>query len=83
MTFTLPSSWNLVRALHPHERPLNILLRLLLQFGYTDQDKLDELSGKDNSFICRFTFEENGAPLTTVRTHSIWLSYSMLIAVTF
>ncbi|KAF9132411.1 cysteinyl-tRNA synthetase [Mortierella sp. 14UC] len=37
----------------------------LLQFGYTDQDKLEELSGKDNSFICRITFAENAAPLTT------------------
>ncbi|KAF9350055.1 cysteinyl-tRNA synthetase [Mortierella sp. AD094] len=56
---------NIVRQLGPHERPLNILRRLLLQFGYTDQDKLEELSGKDNSFICRFTFAENGAPLIT------------------
>ncbi|KAF9936188.1 cysteinyl-tRNA synthetase, partial [Modicella reniformis] len=56
---------NIVRALSPHERPLNILRRLLMQFGYTEQDKLEELSGKDNSFICRFTFEEHRAPLTT------------------
>ncbi|KAG0014540.1 cysteinyl-tRNA synthetase, partial [Entomortierella chlamydospora] len=56
---------NIVRQLGPHERPLNILRRLLLQFGYTDADKLEELSGKDNSFICRFTFAENGAPLIT------------------
>ncbi|KAG0239902.1 cysteinyl-tRNA synthetase [Mortierella sp. GBA43] len=56
---------NIVRALRPHERPLSILRKLLLQFGYTDEDKLDELSGKDNSFICRFTFAVNYAPLTT------------------
>ncbi|KAF9433779.1 cysteinyl-tRNA synthetase [Entomortierella beljakovae] len=56
---------NIVRQLAPYERPLSILRRLLLQFGYTDQDKLEELSGKDNSFICRFTFAENGAPLIT------------------
>ncbi|KAI7819044.1 hypothetical protein BC939DRAFT_270972 [Gamsiella multidivaricata] len=55
----------IIRPLSSHERPLNILRKLLLQFGYTDQDKLEELSGKDNSFICRFTFAENGAPLTT------------------
>ncbi|KAG0081562.1 cysteinyl-tRNA synthetase [Linnemannia elongata] len=55
----------IVRPLSPQERPLNILRRLLLQFGYTDQDKLEELSGKDNSFICRITFAENAAPLTT------------------
>ncbi|KAG0258230.1 cysteinyl-tRNA synthetase [Mortierella polycephala] len=56
---------NIVRPLGTHERPLNILRKCLLQFGYTDQDKLEELSGKDNSFICRFTFAENGAPLIT------------------
>ncbi|KAI1296249.1 cysteinyl-tRNA synthetase [Mortierella claussenii] len=56
---------NIVRPLGPHERPLSILRKLLMQFGYTDQDKLEELSGKDNSFICRFTFAEHGAPLTT------------------
>ncbi|KAF9959416.1 cysteinyl-tRNA synthetase [Mortierella alpina] len=56
---------NIIRPLGPRERPLNILRRCLLQFGYTDQDKLEELSGKDNSFICRFTFAETGAPLTT------------------
>ena len=56
----------LVRPLNPQERPLNILRRCLLQFGYTDQDKLEELSGKDNSFICRITFAENASPLTTV-----------------
>ncbi|KAG0292758.1 cysteinyl-tRNA synthetase [Linnemannia gamsii] len=55
----------IVRPLSPQERPLNILRRCLLQFGYTDQDKLEELSGKDNSFICRITFAENAAPLTT------------------
>ncbi|KAG0205801.1 cysteinyl-tRNA synthetase [Mortierella sp. GBA30] len=56
---------NIIRPLGPKERPLNILRRCLLQFGYTDQDKLEELSGKDNSFICRFTFAETGAPSTT------------------
>ncbi|KAG0097919.1 cysteinyl-tRNA synthetase [Podila epicladia] len=56
---------NIVRQLGPNERPLNILRKCLLQFGYTDQDKLEELCGKDNSFLCRFTFEENGTPLTT------------------
>ncbi|KAF9288576.1 cysteinyl-tRNA synthetase [Mortierella alpina] len=54
-----------LRPLAPNERPLNILRRCLLQFGYTDQDKLDELSGKDNSFLCRFTFAENGVPSIT------------------
>ncbi|KAG0258651.1 cysteinyl-tRNA synthetase [Actinomortierella ambigua] len=55
---------NIVRLLGPHERPLSILRRCLLQFGYTDQDKLEELSGKDNSFLCRFMFTESDAPLT-------------------
>ncbi|KAF9918896.1 cysteinyl-tRNA synthetase [Linnemannia zychae] len=54
----------IVRPLGPQERPLNILRRLLLQFGYTDQDGLDELSGKDNSFLCRITFAENATPST-------------------
>ncbi|KAF9585578.1 cysteinyl-tRNA synthetase [Lunasporangiospora selenospora] len=53
------------RQLDNRERPLNILRRGLLLSGYTDQDKLEELSGKDNSFICRFTFIENGTPLIT------------------
>ncbi|ORZ06799.1 hypothetical protein BCR41DRAFT_311419 [Lobosporangium transversale] len=57
---------NIVRPLSSHERPLHILRKLLIQYGYTDQDKLEELSGKDNRFICRFTFAENSAPLTTV-----------------
>lgn len=56
----------LVRPLAPNERPLHILRRCLLQFGYTDQDKLEELSGKDNSFLCRFTFAESGVPRVTV-----------------
>ncbi|KAG0198299.1 cysteinyl-tRNA synthetase, partial [Mortierella sp. NVP41] len=56
---------NVVRPLAPNEKPLNMLRRCLAQFGYTDQDKLDELSGRDNSFLCRFTFAENGVPLLT------------------
>ncbi|KAF9920313.1 cysteinyl-tRNA synthetase [Linnemannia zychae] len=56
---------NIVRPLGPNEKPLNMLRRCLAQFGYTDQDKLDELSGRDNSFLCRFTFAENGVPLLT------------------
>ncbi|KAG0373514.1 cysteinyl-tRNA synthetase [Mortierella sp. AD032] len=56
---------NIVRPLAPNEKPLNMLRRCLAQFGYTDQDKLDELSGRDNSFLCRFTFAENGVPLLT------------------
>ncbi|KAG0016177.1 cysteinyl-tRNA synthetase, partial [Entomortierella chlamydospora] len=56
---------NIVRPLSPNERPQYILRRCLLEFGYTDQDKLDELSGKDNSFLCRFTFAENGVPHIT------------------
>ncbi|KAG0236865.1 cysteinyl-tRNA synthetase [Actinomortierella wolfii] len=55
---------NIVRLLGPHERPLSILRKCLMQFGYTDQDKLEELSGKDNSFLCRFMFTESDAPLT-------------------
>ncbi|KAF9319777.1 PH domain leucine-rich repeat-containing protein phosphatase 2 [Podila horticola] len=56
---------DVARPLAPNERPLHILRRCLLQFGYTDQDKLEELSGKDNSFLCRFTFAESGVPRVT------------------
>ncbi|KAG0315021.1 PH domain leucine-rich repeat-containing protein phosphatase 2, partial [Dissophora globulifera] len=56
---------NIMRPMSPRERPLHILRKMLVQFGYTDQDRLEELSGKDNSFICRLIFAENGAPLTT------------------
>ncbi|KAF8936980.1 cysteinyl-tRNA synthetase [Dissophora ornata] len=55
---------NIVRPLGPRERPLHILRKLLIQFGYTEQDRLEELSGKDNSFICRFIFAESDVPLT-------------------
>ncbi|KAG0349471.1 cysteinyl-tRNA synthetase, partial [Podila humilis] len=64
---------NIVRQLGPNEKPLCILRKLLMQYGYTNEDKLEDLFGKDNSFICRFTFEENGAPLTTeadIRDHA-------------
>ncbi|KAF9427737.1 cysteinyl-tRNA synthetase, partial [Podila epigama] len=64
---------NIVRQLRPNEKPLNILRKCLIQFGYTDEDRLEDLCGKDNSFLCRFTFEENGAPLTTeadIRDHA-------------
>ncbi|KAG0361237.1 cysteinyl-tRNA synthetase [Podila minutissima] len=64
-TINCTLSTTAIRQLGPNERPLNILRKCLLQFGYTDQDKLEELCGKDNSFLCRFTFEENGTPLTT------------------
>lgn len=66
-----------VRPLEPFERPLQILRKCLLQFGYTDQDKVDELSGKDNSFLCRFMFAENGdpnvtaPPITVCQTHQL------------
>ncbi|KAI7825752.1 hypothetical protein BC939DRAFT_125943 [Gamsiella multidivaricata] len=71
---------NVVRPLGPYERPLQILRRCLIQFGYTDQDKLDELSGKDNSFLCRFTFAENGVPLITegdFPPHSIYADVNL------
>ncbi|KAF9947301.1 cysteinyl-tRNA synthetase [Modicella reniformis] len=56
---------NVVRPLGPYERPLQIMRKCLEVFGYTPQDKLDELSGKDNSFLCRFTFLEDDEPLVT------------------
>ncbi|KAI1296945.1 cysteinyl-tRNA synthetase [Mortierella claussenii] len=71
---------NVVRTLGPNERPLNMLRRCLLQFGYTDQDKLEELSGKDNSFLCRFTFAENGVPVITEADfpiHSIYADVNL------
>ncbi|KAG0315946.1 cysteinyl-tRNA synthetase [Dissophora globulifera] len=71
---------NVVRPLGPFERPLQMLRRSLLQFGYTDQDKLEELSGKDNSFLCRFTFAENGVPLITEADfppHSIYTDVNL------
>ncbi|ORZ28050.1 hypothetical protein BCR41DRAFT_299197 [Lobosporangium transversale] len=71
---------NVVRPLGPNERPLSILRRCLVQFGYTDQDKLDELSGKDNRFLCRFTFAESGLPLvkeTDFPAHSIYADVNL------
>ncbi|KAG0347537.1 cysteinyl-tRNA synthetase [Podila humilis] len=56
---------DVARPLAPNEKPLHILRRSLLQFGYTDQDKLEELSGKDNSFLCRFIFAEAAVPEIT------------------
>ncbi|KAI8603803.1 hypothetical protein EDD21DRAFT_12884 [Dissophora ornata] len=71
---------NVVRPLGPFERPLQILRHNLIQFGYTDHDKLEELSGKDNSFLCRFTFKENGVSLITENNfppHSIYADVNL------
>lgn len=66
LMLSMHATIDVVRPLAPNEKPLNMLRRCLAQFGYTDQDKLDELSGRDNSFLCRFIFAENGVPLLTV-----------------
>ncbi|KAF2200568.1 PP2C-domain-containing protein [Delitschia confertaspora ATCC 74209] len=44
------------RQLRPHERPLMIQRQLLLQAGYTDADRIEDVGREDNSHLCRFTF---------------------------
>ena len=44
------------RQLDPQERPLAIQKRLLEQAGYTKADRIEDLGGDDNSYLCRFTF---------------------------
>ncbi|KAI9671594.1 MAG: cysteinyl-tRNA synthetase [Trizodia sp. TS-e1964] len=44
------------RILDPNERPIAIQKRLLMQAGYTDKDRPEELGREDNSYLCRFTF---------------------------
>lgn len=44
------------RQLDPQERPLVIQKRLLEQAGYTEADRIEDVGGEDNSYLCRFTF---------------------------
>jgi len=44
------------RQLGPQERPLVIQKRLLEQAGYTEADRIEDVGGEDNSYLCRFTF---------------------------
>jgi adenylate cyclase len=44
------------RQLGPQERPLVIQKRLLEQAGYTESDRIEDVGGEDNSYLCRFTF---------------------------
>jgi len=44
------------RQLDPQERPLVIQKRLLEQAGYTEIDRIEDIGGEDNSYLCRFTF---------------------------
>ncbi|KAL9101660.1 MAG: hypothetical protein Q9163_003099 [Psora crenata] len=47
---------DLHRQLAPGERPIAIQKKLLEQAGYQCSDKIDEIGGKDNSYLVRFTF---------------------------
>lgn len=44
------------RQLDPQERPLVLQRRLLEQAGYTEADRIEDIGGEDNSYLCRFTF---------------------------
>jgi adenylate cyclase len=44
------------RQLDAQERPLVIQKRLLEQAGYTEADRIEDVGGEDNSYLCRFTF---------------------------
>ncbi|KAF2101621.1 PP2C-domain-containing protein [Rhizodiscina lignyota] len=44
------------RQLEPQERPLLIQKQLLMQAGYTDSDRIEDIGREDNSYLCRFTF---------------------------
>lgn len=44
------------RQLDPQERPLVIQKRLLEQAGYSEVDRIEDVGGEDNSYLCRFTF---------------------------
>ena len=47
---------DLQRVLDAGERPIAIQKRLLMQAGYTETDRIDEIGREDNSYLCRFTF---------------------------
>lgn len=44
------------RQLELSERPLVIQKRLLEQAGYSENDRIEDIGGEDNSYLCRFTF---------------------------
>lgn len=49
------------RPLGPAERPARIFRRRLLQAGYTEADRLDELGKQDLSFLLRFVYRTDRA----------------------
>ncbi|WFD07301.1 adenylate cyclase [Malassezia vespertilionis] len=50
------------RPLAPTERPARILRRRLVQAGYSQMDRLNELGREDMSHIARFVFRPDRAP---------------------
>lgn len=47
---------DLQRQLQAGERPIAIQKKLLVQAGYTEADRIEEVGREDNSYLCRFRF---------------------------
>ena len=47
----------------PHEKPLAIQLRRLLQAGYNDADRVDEMGRENLAMLCRFIYQPPILPI--------------------
>lgn len=57
------------RVVGPYERPIRLQLMRLEQAGYTEWDRPEELGREDHSYLVKFIFKPEAAPLkSTVRT---------------
>ncbi|KAI9497654.1 phosphatase 2C-domain-containing protein [Zychaea mexicana] len=52
------------RILQPNELPLQLQKTLLEQMGYSEQDNIEDVGREDNSYLLRYVFGQNMAPIT-------------------
>jgi adenylate cyclase len=57
----------------PHEKPLAVQLRRLLQAGYSDADRVDEMGRENLAMLCRFIYQPPVLPVIDP------VSYTLLI----
>ncbi len=66
------------RQMQPSERPLALQTRRLVQAGYTDHERLDEIGQEDMTILCRFIFQKPVLPVMNPEEESSYESFEFI-----
>lgn len=66
------------RQMQPSERPMALQTRRLVQAGYTDHERLDEIGKQDLTILCRFIYQKPVLPVMNPEEESSYESFEFI-----